>query len=83
MSDGRSSETDSNRRTIADAFDAWQRGAGPITDVFAPGMTWRIEGHSAAAGEYQNTKQSSTASGNACSRRRQRRDRSTIARVDD
>lgn len=57
MSDGHSSETDSNRRTIADAFDAWQRGAGPITDVFAPDMTWRIEGHSEAAGEYENTKE--------------------------
>ena len=32
-----SSETESNRRTIREAFEAWQEGTGPITDVFAAG----------------------------------------------
>ena len=26
---------EANREIIAQAFDAWQRGTGPITDVFA------------------------------------------------
>ena len=46
------SETDSNRETVRRAFDAWQSGAGAITDVFAPHMVWRIEGHSVVAREY-------------------------------
>lgn len=30
------SETGSSREAIRRAFDAWQRGTGAITDVFAP-----------------------------------------------
>jgi ketosteroid isomerase-like protein len=45
-------ETEANRETIRRAFAAWQEGTAPITDVFAPDMTWRIEGRSRAAGVY-------------------------------
>jgi ketosteroid isomerase-like protein len=45
-------ETERNRSTIADAFEAWRDGTAPITDAFAPDMTWRIEGHSAASRAY-------------------------------
>jgi uncharacterized protein len=41
-----------NRDVVRRAFEAWQAGTAPITDLFAPDMVWRIEGHSAAAGEY-------------------------------
>lgn len=49
--------TESNREIIRQAFEAWRQGTSPITDVFAPGMVWRIEGHSAAAREYRGTQQ--------------------------
>ena len=48
---------ETNREIISQAFEAWRQGTGPITDVFAPGMVWRIEGHSAAAREYRGTQQ--------------------------
>src|SRR3954454_3131631 len=44
--------TESNRRTIRAAFEAWQAGTGAIADVFADGLVWRIEGHSLASREY-------------------------------
>ena len=50
-------ESDSNRRRIREAFEAWQAGTRPITDVFAPGMTWKIEGHSAASKQYESRQQ--------------------------
>ena len=50
-------QTATNREIIRQAFEAWRQGTGPITDVFAPGMVWRIEGHSAAAREYRGTQQ--------------------------
>ncbi|MEU7825976.1 nuclear transport factor 2 family protein [Catellatospora sp. NPDC049111] len=43
-------ETD--RAAVAAAFDAWQRGTAPITDVFAPEMTWRIEGQTLVSQEF-------------------------------
>jgi hypothetical protein len=46
-----------NRRLATDAFVAWQKGTAPITDFFAPEMTWRIEGHSAASREYGSKQQ--------------------------
>jgi len=49
--------TEINRRTIRQAFEAWRHGAGPITDVFAAEMVWRIEGHSAASREYGSKQQ--------------------------
>lgn len=49
--------TEANREIIRQAFEAWRQGTGPITDVFAPGMVWRIEGHSAAAKEYRGSRQ--------------------------
>jgi uncharacterized protein len=48
--------TEANRTTIRQAFEAWHEGTGAITDVFAPDMVWRIEGHSLASKEY-NAKQ--------------------------
>jgi len=44
--------TESNRETVRRAFEAWQAGAVPITDLFAAEMTWRVEGRSLAAGAY-------------------------------
>jgi uncharacterized protein len=49
--DGR---TESSRETVRRAFEAWRSGTAPITDVFAPEMTWRIEGHSVASREYRD-----------------------------
>ncbi len=57
MSQRAESPTDANRHTIRQAFEAWQRGTGPITDVFADDMVWRIEGHSLASKEYQHRQQ--------------------------
>jgi hypothetical protein len=54
------SDTDSptpaetNLDIVRHAFDAWQQGTAPITDVFAPDMVWRIEGHSHASREYRD-----------------------------
>src|ERR1700733_2687612 len=50
-------ETEANRGVISQAFDAWQRGTAAVTEVFAPGMVWRIEGHSAASKQYQDKQQ--------------------------
>ena len=50
-------EAESNRRVIREAFEAWQSGTAPITDVFAPDMVWRIEGHSVASKEYGDREQ--------------------------
>ena len=47
-----SEHTEANRETIRRAFEAWQEGTSAITDVFAPEMVWRIEGHSVASKEY-------------------------------
>ena len=51
-----SASLDDNRRRIRQAFEAWQSGSAPITDVFAPEMTWKIEGHSMVSRAY-GTKQ--------------------------
>jgi len=50
------SDSASDPRAVATAaFEAWQRGEAPITEIFAPQMRWRIEGRSAAAREYGST----------------------------
>jgi ketosteroid isomerase-like protein len=49
--------TEANRQTIRQAFDAWREGTRAITDVFAPDMVWRIEGHSLASKEYNDKQQ--------------------------
>ena len=51
------SSPENNRRLVREAFDAWRSGSAPITDVFAPDMTWRIEGHSVASKEYASRQQ--------------------------
>jgi uncharacterized protein len=53
----KNSETEANRQVIREAFEAWKHGTGDITDVFAPEMIWRIEGHSLASKEYNNKQQ--------------------------
>ncbi|MCK2220429.1 nuclear transport factor 2 family protein [Actinomadura sp. ATCC 31491] len=45
------------RRVIRDAFEAWRTGKGSITDVFAPGVVWRIEGRSAVSKLYRGKQQ--------------------------
>jgi ketosteroid isomerase-like protein len=49
--------TEDNRKTIREAFEAWQNGTGALTDVFASEMVWRIEGHSLASKEYNDKQQ--------------------------
>ncbi len=53
--------TETNREIIRQAFDAWRQGTGASTDVFAPDMGWRIEGHSAASKEYRGIKRQAEA----------------------
>src|ERR1022692_2437104 len=57
MTETSATRTETNREIIRQAFDAWRQGTGAITDVFAPGMVWRIEGHSAASKEYRSKQQ--------------------------
>ena len=57
MTETPSARTEANRRTIRRAFEAWQQGTGAITDVFAPEMVWRIEGHSLASKAYDDKQQ--------------------------
>ena len=54
MTEGLNTDTEANRKIIQDAFEAWHDGTGAITDVFAPDMVWRIEGHSVASKEYKD-----------------------------
>ncbi len=49
--------SEANRAIIREAFEAWRDGRAAITDVFAPEMTWRIEGHSLASKAYANKRQ--------------------------
>ena len=46
-----------NRTTVRRAFEAWHSGTTPISDLFSDDMTWRIEGNSLAAGEYEKKQQ--------------------------
>jgi hypothetical protein len=46
--------TEANREAIRREFVAWQDEVAPIADVFAPEMTWRIEGRPVVAGDYAN-----------------------------
>ena len=57
MTDTLDDRAESNRQIIREAFDAWQAGTARITDVSAPEMVWRIEGHSLASKEYRDTQQ--------------------------
>jgi uncharacterized protein len=51
MTETSAAQTETNRAIITRVFDAWSRGVHP-DDLFAPGLTWRIPGHSAASGHY-------------------------------
>jgi ketosteroid isomerase-like protein len=57
MTEPSGADTEANRATIRNAFEAWRDGAAPITDVFAPDMVWRIEGHSLASKQYRDKQQ--------------------------
>lgn len=57
MTEAPSSPIDANRQAVTQAFAAWREGTGAITDVFAPDMVWRIEGHSLASKEYGDKQQ--------------------------
>jgi uncharacterized protein len=57
MTETSAAQTEANREIISQAFGAWQRGTGTVSDVFAPEMVWRIEGHSAASREYHSKQQ--------------------------
>ena len=46
-----------NRAVIAAAFEAWQERAVPISSIFAPDMTWRIEGRLAAPTQFANSQE--------------------------
>jgi ketosteroid isomerase-like protein len=50
-------EIETNRRVVSRAFDAWQAGASPITDLFAEDMVWRIAGRSVASREYASKRE--------------------------
>ncbi|WP_285779272.1 nuclear transport factor 2 family protein [Microtetraspora sp. NBRC 13810] len=54
-SSGKCSETD--RRIVRQAFDAWRKGTGSVTDVFAPDIVWRIEGRSLISKVYRGKQQ--------------------------
>ena len=57
MTDTQSTRTETNRDLVGQFFEAWQHGTAPITDAFAPDMTWRVEGHSLASKSYRDTAQ--------------------------
>jgi uncharacterized protein len=57
MTETPSAGAEANRQTIRQAFDAWRQGTGSITEVFAPEMVWRIEGHSLASKTYDSKQQ--------------------------
>jgi uncharacterized protein len=50
-------ESERNRAVITAAFEAWRDDGAWVTDCFAPEMTWRIEGHSAASRAYANKRE--------------------------
>jgi ketosteroid isomerase-like protein len=50
-------KTERNRAAITAAFEAWRDDGAPLADHFAPDMTWRIEGHSAASRTYANKRE--------------------------
>ena len=47
-------QTETNRDVVRRAFEAWRDGTSAITDIFAPDMVWRIEGHSLASKGYRS-----------------------------
>ena len=53
----RDNATESNRRVVRAAFEGWQAGTSAITELFAPDMVWRIEGHSLASRKYRGAQQ--------------------------
>jgi ketosteroid isomerase-like protein len=50
-----------NRKVVADAFEAWSRGEGYVSSIFAEEMTWQIVGRSRASGTYASAQEFSDA----------------------
>ena len=50
-------ETEANRQTMTETFEAWRDGAEPFPDTWATDMVWRIEGHSIASKEYASKRE--------------------------
>lgn len=50
-------ETQSNHEIIRRAFESWRDDGATITNIFAPDMVWRIEGHSLASREYGSSQE--------------------------
>jgi len=46
------SETECNRRIVAESFEQWRAGTGGPFDLLEPDAIWTITGRSRAAGEY-------------------------------
>ena len=57
MTDAPETSSDTNRQAVREAFEGWRDGTAAITDLFAPDMVWRIEGHSLASREYRDRQQ--------------------------
>jgi ketosteroid isomerase-like protein len=57
VTDAPDDRTETNRRIIQQALDAWHQGSGAITDVSALDMVWRIGGHLLASREYGSKQQ--------------------------
>ena len=62
------SETEANRQTMIETFEAWRDGAEPFPDTWATDMVWRIEGHSIASREYAGKREISKSSSNPSAR---------------
>ncbi|MGY1808730.1 nuclear transport factor 2 family protein [Blastococcus sp. SYSU D00669] len=46
-----------NRALVTAAFEAWQRGDGHVSALFAEDMRWEIVGRSRAAGRYGSARE--------------------------
>jgi uncharacterized protein len=57
MTEAFAEQTEADRETIHRTFEAWRARTAAITDVVAPELVWRIEGHSPASGEYAGKQQ--------------------------
>jgi ketosteroid isomerase-like protein len=45
-------QTEANRQSITETFEAWRDGTGTLRHTLATDMVWRIEGHAAVSREY-------------------------------
>jgi ketosteroid isomerase-like protein len=45
-------QTEADRQSMIETFEAWRDGAEPFHDTWATDMVWRLEGHSIASRDY-------------------------------